>query len=445
MPGTGAPFLPRTEGEGALHVAIIGNGIAGVTAARTVRRLQPDWRITVVSGESTYHYSRPALMYVFMGHMGYKQTKPYEDSYWREQRIDLVRGWVTGVDVEGRRLTLHRGEPIEYDRLLIATGSKSNKFGWKGQDLAGVQGLYSLMDLKTLYASAEGCRRAVIVGGGLIGVELAEMLHSRGIHVTFLVREEAYWSNVLPLEEARLVGRVIEAEGIDLRLETNLDEIVDDGRGQACAVITKETGERIDCQIVGLTPGVSPNVEVVKDTPIETGKGVLVDQGLRTSIDGVFAAGDCAEILRPDEERNLIQAVWYTGEMQGEVAGANIAGEDRRYDPGIWYNSAKFMDLEYQVYGRVNAGINADVPGEKNLYWEHSSGRHALRIAYTEDGVIGFNLMGLRYRHRVCERWIAEERPIEYVLEHLAEANFDTELFRRHEPEITRAFREQLA
>ena len=90
-----------------MHVAIIGNGIAGVSAAQSIRRLQPDWRITLVSGESTFHYSRPALMYMYMGHMRYQDTKPYEDSYWKEQRIDLLRAWVTGIDLANQRLNVY--------------------------------------------------------------------------------------------------------------------------------------------------------------------------------------------------------------------------------------------------------------------------------------------------------------------------------------------------
>ncbi len=423
------------------HVAILGNGVTGITAALRLRKKQPDWRITVISGESKYHYSRPALMYVFMGHMRYEDTKPYEDSFWDEQRIDLVRDWVVRIDTEWKQLELHRGEPLPYDKLLIATGSKTNKFGWPGQDLDGVQGLWDLRDLKQLYATCERTRHAVVVGGGLIGIEMAEMVHSRGIHVTFLVREESYWNNILPDEESAMINRVIREAGMDLRLETNLREIVDDGEGRVKGVVVEETGETIDCQLVCLTPGVSPNVDLVKDTGIETGRGILVDWSLRTNVPDVYAAGDCAELVNAGDERNTIQQVWYTGKMQGEVAGDVMAGEPRSYDKGIWYNSAKFLDLEYHTYGSVNM----KVPGEQNLYWEHPSHRHALRIVHEPGaGVIGFNTMGLRYRHEVCERWLRDKRDVPFVLEHLEQANFDPEFFRHHEADIRRTLQGQL-
>lgn len=422
-----------------VHVAIIGNGITGVSAALAIRERRPDWEITIVSGESTHHWSRPALMYVFMGHMRYQDTKPYEDSFWAAQRLELVRDWVTGIDVERKTLALHRRGELGWDKLLVATGSQSNKFGWPGQDLDGVQGLYDLMDLRKLYRNTEGCRDAVVVGGGLIGIELAEMLHSRGIHVTFLVRERSYWDNVLPPEESDLVNRLIREQGLDLRLETNLDRIEDDGRGRAGAVWTKETGERIECQLVGLTAGVRPNVDLVRGSAIAVERGILVDDALRTNVPDVFAAGDCAEIVRPaveGNERNLIQQVWYTGRAQGRVAGAVIAGEETRYEPGIWFNSAKFFDLEYQTYGRVGL----DVPGEASLYWEHPNGRHALRLVHVDGRIIGVNTMGLRHRHEVCERWIADQRPIAGVIDRLGDAHFDPELGRRFEPAIRAAF-----
>ena len=423
-----------------MHVAIVGNGVAGFTAALELRRLDPDCRITMISGESTYPYSRPALMYVFMGHMRYQETKPFEDRIWAEQRIELRRAWVTKVDTAAKRLEFHEGEPLSYDRLLLATGSQFNRFGWPGQDLPGVQGLYGLMDLKALYENVQGAKHAVIVGGGLIGVELAEMLHSVGVHVSFLVREASYWSNVLPAEESAMVTRLIQAAGIDLRLETELAEIHAGPNGRV-GWVTTQAGERIDCQLVGLTAGVRPNTQLCEGTPIETGRGILVDRTLKTSVDGVYAAGDCAEIVTEGEGRNLLQQVWYTGKFQGQCVAQSILGQPTEYDPGLWYNSAKFFDLEYQTYGFVHAEPQE---GETRGWWEHPDGGLGLRIVARGGAVTGFNAMGLRLRHRVCERWILERRSPAYVLEHLAEAGFDPEFARRYEPEIAAALAPQL-
>jgi NADPH-dependent 2,4-dienoyl-CoA reductase/sulfur reductase-like enzyme len=423
-----------------MHTAIIGNGIAGISAARFIRKLS-DHDVTVISSETDYFFSRTALMYIYMGHMRFEDTQPYEKWFWEKNRIHLLRDHVENIDVPNKQLLLREGAPLKYDKLLIATGSRSNKFGWRGQDLDRVGGMYSFQDLEAVEAASHGLQRAVIVGGGLIGIELAEMFHSRHIPVTFLVREKSYWDIVLPSEESQMINRHILENGIDLRLETGLKEIIDDGTGKACAVIT-DKGERIDCGFVGLTAGVSPNVTLLEHTPIETGKGVLVNDYLETNVPDIYAAGDCAELRNPRPGRRAIEAVWYAGRMMGETAAYNICNRRIAYDPGIWFNSAKFFDIEYQVYGDVQADTSAH---HASIYWEHPSGRKSIRIVYDRnDGhVLGFNLMGVRYRHEVCNKWIREKTHVEAVVQHLGLANFDPEFYEEYEEEVVKIYNRQ--
>jgi NADPH-dependent 2,4-dienoyl-CoA reductase/sulfur reductase-like enzyme len=415
------------------RVAIIGNGIAGITAARHVRK-RSDASITVISAETRHFYSRTALMYVYMGHMSFEDTKPYEDRFWRDNRIDLVQARVERVDVGSRRLRLAGGDDLSWDALLVASGSRSNRFGWPGQDLPGVHTLYGIHDLRRIEAATRDVDRGVIVGGGLIGVELAEMLASRGIPVTFLVRESSWMEFALPLEESAMIHRQILEHGIDLRLATELGSVEAGDDGRVRAVVTAE-GEEIPCGFVGLTVGVSPNVGFLEGSGIERDRGVLVDERLRTSAEGVWAAGDCAQLRRPPAGRRAIEPVWYTGRAMGEAAARAICGESAVYDPGVWFNSAKFFDLEWQVYGDVPPRPRT---GQRTLYWEHPSGERAIRIQYREgdEAVLGFKVMGIRYRHEVCEAWIREGRPLRWVLERLGAANFDPELFEQHEAEL---------
>jgi NAD(P)H-nitrite reductase large subunit len=422
------------------HLVIIGNGIAGITTARQVRK-RSDMKITVISNETDYFYSRTALMYIYMGHMRFEHTKPYEDWFWEKNRIDLIRGYVTELNTDARLLRFKDGRTIHYDQLLIATGSKSNKFGWPGQDLPGVQGLYSYQDLELLEENTRNIRRAVIVGGGLIGIELAEMLLSRDIPITFLVREEYYWDNILRTEESLLVSRHVVEHGIDLRLSTNLKEILPGTDDRVGAVVT-ESGEKIPCQFVGLTPGVHPNIELVKNSKVAAGRGVLVNEYLETNIPAVYAAGDCAEIVPDDGGRHRLEQLWYTGRMQGQALAKTICGERTRYDRGIWFNSAKFLDIEYQTYGFVS---NVPREGEESFYWEHPDGRHCFRVIYktATQEVVGANLFGIRMRHKMFEQWIKEKRNVEYVLQYLRDANFDPEFFTPYEDQILREYNRQ--
>ncbi|RYU78239.1 NAD(P)/FAD-dependent oxidoreductase [Hymenobacter persicinus] len=422
-----------------MRLVIIGNGITGVTAALTVRRLRPAAHITLVSAETKHHYSRTALMYVYMGHLRYPDIKPYEDWFWAENRLELVHATATALDTEAQTVTLSTGQALPYDKLLLATGSVSRFAAWPGRQLAGVQGLYGLPDLEQMARDTRGISQAVVVGGGLIGVELAEMLHSRGISVTVLVRDAHYWGSVLPPEEGRLVQQQFAENHVPVRYLTDLREILGDAHGRVRAVVTT-AGEEIACQWVGVATGVQPNLSLAQLSAVETDQGILVDERLQTSVPHVYAAGDCAQHRQPGAGEVAVEQLWYTGRMQGEAVAHTICGQATPYRRGIWFNSAKFFNLEYQTYGQVPARPTA---GIESFYWQHPDGRQALRINFESAGghaVLGFNALGLRLRHEVCAGWIGTRTPVHAVLEQLGAANFDPEFFRQHEPAIVAAF-----
>ncbi len=421
------------------HIVIIGNGIAGITTARHIRK-HSEHEITVISGETDHFFSRTALMYIYMGHMKFENTKPYEDWFWTKNKINLRKGWVNNIDFEGKQVLFDGGGNLKYDKLVIATGSSPNKFGWPGQDLKGVTGLYSYQDLQYMENHTDGIKHAVVVGGGLIGVEMVEMLLSRGIPTTFLVREKNFWDVVLPEEEAKLIGRHIEDHHVDLRLDTELKEILSDENGNAKAVITS-AGDKIDCQFVGLTAGVHPNISFLNNSNLEVDRGILVNNLLETNIPDVYAAGDCAQIRTPLAHRRPIEAVWYVGRMMGEALGQTLAGIETPYQPGVWFNSAKFFDIEYQTYGKVSPKL---LENEEQFYWEAADGKKCVKIVFDKDSqkVIGVNTFGIRMRHEVWNVWLQREKRIDQILTDLHLANFDPEFFKQYEPEIQLKYNE---
>ncbi len=427
------------------HIAIIGNGISGVTAARHIRKLS-DKKITIISAETDYFFSRTALMYVYMGHMKFEHTQPYENGFWEKNRIELKKGFVKHIDSTSKTLQFAEGDSLNYDKLIVATGSKPNKFGWPGQDLNGVMGMYHKQDLENLEKYAPNnkvCKHAVIVGGGLIGIELAEMLNSRNIPVTFLVRENSFWNGVLPKGESEMINRHIKNHHIDLRLGTNLKEIVSDENGQVKSVIIQETGEEIPCNVVGLTAGVSPNIDFIKDTQIEIGRGVKVNRYLETNIPDIYAIGDCSEQHEGIDQRRPIEAVWYTGRMMGETLAQTICGNKIQYKPGHWFNSAKFLDIEYQTYGWVFAKPREN---EAHFHWKHADDTKCLTVCYNTEtnDFLGLNTFGIRMRHETFDTWLTEKRDVNYVMNHLHEANFDPEFYKHFEKEILTAYRNNL-
>ncbi len=427
------------------HIVIIGNGISGVTLARHIRKLS-DKKITIVSAETDYFFSRTALMYVYMGHMKFEHTQPYENWFWKKNRIDLKQGYVQSVDTKSKTLHFTEGDTLQYDKLVIATGSKPNKFGWPGQDLEGVMGLYHKQDLENLERHAPNnnvCKRAVIVGGGLIGIELAEMLNSRNIPVTFLVRESSFWDVVLPKGESEMLNRHIKNHHIDLRLSTNLKEIKSDENGNVKSVIIEETDEEIPCNVVGLTAGVSPNIDFIKESEIETGRGIKVNRFLETNIEDVYAIGDCAEQHEAIGNRRPIEAVWYTGRMMGETLAQTICENRIEYKPGHWFNSAKFLDIEYQTYGWVFSNPREN---ESHFHWKHEDDTKCITVNYNAktNAFIGINTFGIRMRHETFDKWLKEKRDVDYVMNHLPEANFDPEFYSKFENDILSAYNNQL-
>jgi len=414
-------------------IIIIGNGIAGITAARHIRK-NSEHEIVVISGESKYFFSRTALMYVYMGHMRFEDIKPYEDWFWKKNRIDLIQDWVEKIDYSKKELNLKSQGKISYDKLIFALGSKSNKFGWPGQDLKGAIGLYSKQDLESIEEYSKTTKQAVIVGGGLIGIELAEMFVSRGIHVTFLVRENNFWGNILPPEEGDLIMRHIRKHHIDLRLESELAEIIDDGNGRVGSIKTI-SGEIISCQMVGLAAGVSPNIDFLKNTELETKRGVLINTFFETNIPEVYSIGDCAEFKEPVVGRNALEQVWYTGRIMGETLAQTICGNRQPYNPGPWFNSAKFFDIEYQTYGMVNAIIPEN---ENHFYWEHKSGEKCIHVVWDNTSGIfnGINTFGIRMRHDLFDNWLKKKVSIDEVMINLKTANFDPEFYTTYEQEI---------
>ncbi|MEX1240785.1 MAG: FAD-dependent oxidoreductase [Cyclobacteriaceae bacterium] len=419
------------------HVVIIGNGVAGITAARHIRKLS-DHKITVISSETPHFFSRTALMYVYMGHLTFEHTKPYEDWFWEKNRIDLVFDHAQKIHSEKKEVTMASGKMIAYDNLILATGSRSNFPAWPGQELKGVQGLYSYQDLQTMESNTRGIKKAVIVGGGLIGVEMAEMLCSRNIEVTMLVREPAFWNNVLPIQEAKMISLHIASHGVQLKHEEELKEIFSERDGKVNGVRTKND-ESIYCDFVGLAVGVHPNVELLKNTDIAINQGILVNEFLETTIPGIYAIGDCVERQHPLHGRKNIEQVWYTARMMGEVVAQTICDVRTRYEPGPWFNSAKFFDIEFQNYGNVGNSLQDE---EADLYWEHPGGRKAVHLVWNKGTgqFDGINSFGIRLRHENFDRWLREKRSVDFVMDHLHEANFDPEFSERHEAEIRNLF-----
>lgn len=406
-------------------IVIIGNGIAGSTAARMIRKYSSD-RIIMISKESTHFFSRPALMYVFMGHMKFGHLYPYENHFWANNNIDLVHDEVTRIETENKKILLAHADPISFDILILATGSSTRYYNWQGQNLDGVQGFVSKQDLELLELNCSQIKHPVIIGGGLIGIELAEMFCARGIIPTLLVRGKHVWDNVLPVNNAQLLDEHIKQHGVDLRLSSELDSILGTKKVQG---IRLSNHNQMDCDYVCIATGVSPSISLAKNSSIHTNRGILVNEYLETSIPSIYAIGDCAELQHPSEGRQAIEAVWYTGRMMGETLAKTICYQQTAYQPGFWFNSAKFFDIEYQTYGTVSAKPNDE---EAHIHWySKKNTRQMITIAYHRQSKIfkGINTFDCRMRHHFFDHALRNNHLVSTVIEQLHNAHFQPEFF----------------
>lgn len=468
-----------------MRIVIIGNGVAGMEAALCVREREPDWDITVVSEESDHFFSRTALMYVLAGQMSVGDIEPLERDVYQRAKLVRVRARATGIDFDQHCVHLAGGlAPLPYDRLLLACGSRPRSGPWKGSSLRGVGHFVTMQDLEWLELEVHGgpsrggaapradehlvrstddspywrreaaaskkgrrARAGAVIGGGLIGIECVEAFLAAKMKVHFFVREDWFWPIAVDANESAWIARALREHGVEVHLGAEIDELEGDDDGNITAVRTKQDA-RMEADVAVVAIGVVPNTDWLTTTPIERdttdrrataprdaaqpgGKmlvrdragGIIVDSGLQTSVKDVFAAGDCASVLWFDGQRRPEQ-LWYTARDQGRTAARRLCGDEASYVRGTFYNSAKLMDIEYTTAGLVNF----ELEGEQNWYFEEKGRLQSTnRIVVRDDRVVGFNFLGRRWDHEVLIRWIHERRALGYVLDHLADASFDTE------------------
>jgi NADPH-dependent 2,4-dienoyl-CoA reductase/sulfur reductase-like enzyme len=419
-----------------MHYVIVGNGVCGMEAALALRGREQGARISVVSHEHDHFFSRPALMYVFCGQLRLQDTEPYDRGLYERLGFERVQGRVRSLDAGGKRLVFEDGRELAYDKLLLAVGSRGRPAPWPGSDGPGVHYFVTLRDLEGLDRDARRGERAVVIGGGLIGVEVAEVLHRRGLHVSFVIRENWYFPLALDANESALVAEHMREEGIDVRLGVNVDEILRSADGRVRGV--RLGREELPADVVACSIGVVPNTEFLKPSGLALSKGgaIEVDDALRASPADVWAAGDCANVTWADGSRRPEQ-LWYTARDQGCVAARSMLGDEVAYRRGTWYNSAKFFDIEWTTAGWVPVLLNWDNtpidPGPDVRCWfQRVPGQFvSQRVVVKGDRVVGFNMLGSRWDHEPLLRWIHERRDLDYVLARLHEAQFDEEFSRR--------------
>jgi NAD(P)H-nitrite reductase large subunit len=332
---------------------IVGNGAAGATAAETIRERDPRGYITIVSGEPYPMYSRPGLAYVIINEVPFEQIIARTPQWYDDLAIQLVFGRATGLDVRRRELLLEDGRRLGYDKLLIATGARAREAPYAGADLEGVVYLDTMDSTRELLRRARRGKKAVVIGGGITALEMTEGLAQQGVETHYFLRRDRLWSKVFTDEEAALLEEKMRHHGVHIHYNTDVSEILGNRRGRVRAVRLK-SGEEFPCDIVGVGIGVIPQIDLAQDTPIATDRGILVSEYLQSSVRGIFAAGDCAQVYDRWSGRHLLDSLWPGAVATGRSAAINMTGGAEPYEKGTPFNACLLFGLHITAIGQVN-------------------------------------------------------------------------------------------
>jgi NAD(P)H-nitrite reductase large subunit len=340
------------------HV-IIGMGVAGISAALTLRELDASAEIFMVCDDPFSYYSRPGLAYYLTGEIPEKQLYPFDRKDWKEINVHFVKTHAGRVDPKSHTIDVNEDEPLRYDRLLLATGAASAALNIPGEELQGMVKLDDLHDVRQMLGLAKHARRAVVVGGGVASIEMVEGLAARGVKVHYFLRGDRYWANVLDEPESRIIEKRLIHEGVKVHYKTEIAEIL--GRkGKVAGVLTKK-GETIKCDIIGACIGVRPRLELAHSAELDTDRGILSNEYLQTSDPDIFTAGDCAQVFDLRTKRSVVDSLWGPSRTQGRAAAMNMAGQKQVYLRKVDVNVLRLAGIMVSIIGSVGGGRDEDL------------------------------------------------------------------------------------
>ncbi len=303
---------------------IIGSGIAGITAAETLRAEDASAAITLIADNPLPVYTRPALKDYLAGRADEATLYARRKSFYAERAIHFVLDRAVEIAVESHSVNLRSGRQVSYDCLLLATGAKARRLTCPGAELAGVVALRTLADYQAALQLLPAARRAVVVGSGPVALETVEALTLRGLQVTHLLRGQRLWSSVLDATASELLLQQERRGNVDVRTGDEVAEIAG-SQGRVVGIITK-SGARIPCDLLVAAIGSEPVVDYISVSGIACGRGARIDHTMRTGAPDVFAAGDVAEVTDTITGQSRITGQWYPAIQQGRAAAYSMLG-----------------------------------------------------------------------------------------------------------------------
>jgi NAD(P)H-nitrite reductase large subunit len=365
---------------------IVGASAAGIGAVEAIREVDPVGTITMISEEPCPQYSRPMISDLVSGKANFEKMMCRNDQFWQKNEVQALTGrTAVSLNLADKYVVLDKGDHVNFEKLLIATGGKPFVPKIEGADKDGVFTFTTLSDAEHLLAKVENATSAVVIGGGLIGVSVTEALVKRGLKVTMVELKDTILSLILDPTASEMVENVIRNAGVTIVTGQSVQRITgktEDDNIVGGAVLTN--GEQVQCDLVIIAIGVIPRMDLVSGTDVKTNRGILVDRFMRTNVSDVYASGDVAEAYDFVFDENRLLPLWPLAQLEGKVAGYNMAGKKADYPGGTAMSALKYFGIPIISIGIAN-------PKEDNAYeilTKHDPERNLYKKIVLKDNVI---------------------------------------------------------
>ena len=414
---------------------ILGMGAAGIVAAETIRLSDPGGEIICISPEKEGYYSRPGLAYYLSNEISKRSLFPFSREDFQKRGIKVFNKLAVQIDAGEHEVIFQDGKRLRYDRLCIAIGMSAVKPKIDGLDLDGVLFLDSYAETQKMVRKSRWLKKAVVVGGGITALELAEGLAARGVRVSYLLRGEQYWGRVLDQIESRIVMSRLRQHGVEVLLNTEIERIV--GRRNSVQAVVTRDGRKIPTRMVGIAVGVKPRLGLARASKLKIDRGIRVNQYMQTDQPDVFAAGDVAEVYDPASGEWLLDSLWPIAREQGIIAGLNMTGTPTDYRRRSPLNVTRLTGLTTTIIGKVGIQAPSDdlmiVRGESETWQQNPEAIicqnnfdvNRIRIMLGKRHLLGAVVMGDQTISRPLEELVAEQVDISPIRAELVRPGAD--------------------
>ena len=401
-----------------MNIVIVGMGVAGVTAAEAARKLDPKAYITIFNAEKDLFYYRIRLPEIVSGALSLEKIIAHSKEWFQERQLEVRSGErAVAIDAKEKTVRGSMGSRLRYDKLLIATGAESNRPPFPGANLEGVFAVRSLKDAWELANYARGKKHAVLIGGGILGLEMAYALTKLGLTVTVLERSERILPRQTTAQSAAKLEKMLSAIGMECKVGVEVKSI---GGNNKVSEVFLNTGESLEAQVVLISAGINPTLNLGQEMGLKIDRGILVDKFLTTSEPDIYAAGDCAQA------ENCIGGLWTISQRQGQIAGENMVlpqAERKEFVPDPPSNILKVAGIDLVAAGNIDAEnqFTAAVAQTENSY---------RKVVVEQGRLAGYTNLGVTRGNRELAKALTGRKEISAeLLKELENPDFDFSKF----------------